>query len=265
MTEQEFIQKLPMIEQYYVIICDFTKMPYVECDQETFDDKAFVFLDDKKAEQFVEEYKMEKMMLHTETVGRADFLAFATTLVIQGVNVISFRGEEDHDIQLDHIIKRHLKEGAPKPVENPLLQLSMTYFMQAVRTAETQEERIVAKQFEEEMMVNIARGHYLIPSKPVGEPDEEGNQKVVFLQIKNQNGDMYIPLFTDLNEFSKYQKINPNTEPGLRFMVWNFNQIYNMNAKGLTGFIINPGSVSVLLSKQHLNAVHEMFGNQAEE
>ena len=44
MTEQEFIKKLPTIDNYYVIFCDFTKMPYAECDEQTFDDKAFIFL-----------------------------------------------------------------------------------------------------------------------------------------------------------------------------------------------------------------------------
>ena len=42
MTEQEFIRKLPAIDEYYVIMCDFTKQPYAECDPETFDDKTII-------------------------------------------------------------------------------------------------------------------------------------------------------------------------------------------------------------------------------
>lgn len=263
MTEQEFIKQLPTVDQYYAIICDFTKMPYAECDEVTFDDKAFVFLDEKMAEAFVEEYREDKMLLHTETVLRADILGFFTTLIIQGINMVSFRGEERHDIQLENIIKRQLKEGVQKPVENPTLQLSMTYFMQAVRTAETQEEKMIAKQFEEEMMVNIARGHYLVPSKEIGEADEEGNQKVAFLQVKNQNGEVFVPLFTDLNEFAKYQSVNKITEGTMRFMILDFKKIYSVNAPELSGFIINPGTVAVLLNRQHLEAVNERFGEEA--
>ena len=53
MTEQEFIKKLPTIDNYYVIFCDFTKMPYAECDEQTFDDKAFIFLKESMAKKFV--------------------------------------------------------------------------------------------------------------------------------------------------------------------------------------------------------------------
>ena len=49
MTEQEFIRKLPAIDEYYVIMCDFTKQPYAESDTETYDDKAFIIFEEKQA------------------------------------------------------------------------------------------------------------------------------------------------------------------------------------------------------------------------
>ena len=263
MTEQEFIRKLPAIDEYYVIMCDFTKQPYAECDPETFDDKAFIFFEEKPALDFVDDYKEDKMMLHVEKVARTSILAFLTTLIVEGINMVCFRGEEEHNIQIEHIVTRQLKEGVPTPVENPTLQISMIYFMQAVRTAETQEARVIAKQFEEEMMVNIARATYLVPSKAVGEADEEGNQKIAFYQVKNQNGDVFVPLFTDLNEFIKYQNMNKITEQTMQFMPLKFNQIYDVYRQGMTGFIINPATVAVLLNKQHLDAINERFGDEA--
>ena len=149
-----------------------------------------------------------------------------------------------------------MKEDVPKPVENPALQLSMMYFMQAVRTAETEEERAVARQFEEEMMVNIARGHYLVPSRELEQADEEGNKKVAFLQVKNNNGEVFIPLFTDVNEYFKF-----HSEDGtMKFLVLDFKKIYGIKSPELGGFIINPGSISVLLNQQHLNAIQQRFG-----
>jgi len=156
-------------------------------------------------------------------------------------------------------VKRQYKEDAPKPVENPSLQLSMIYFMQAVRIAETEEENAIARQFEEEMMVNIARGHFLVPSREIEETDDEGNKKVAFLQVKNNNGDVFIPLFTDINEYFKF-----NSQDGtMKFLVLDFNKIYNTKVPQLTGFIINPGTISVLLNEQHLNAIHQAFGEEA--
>ena len=258
MTEQEFIKKLPTIDNYYVIFCDFTKMPYAECDEKTFDDKAFIFLKENMAKKFVQEYKEDGMMLSVRTISRAEILGFLTSLPLLGINMASFRGDEMHNIQLDSIVKRQYKEDAPKPVENPSLQLSMIYFMQAVRIAETEEEKMIARQFEEEMMVNIARGHFLVPSRELEQTDEEGNKKVAFLQVKNTNGDVFIPLFTDVNEYFKF-----NSEDGtMKFLVLDFNRIYNTKVPQLTGFIINPGTVSVLLNEQHLNAIQEAFGEE---
>lgn len=259
MTEQEFIKKLPTIDNYYVIFCDFTKMPYAECDEKTFDDKAFVFLDEKMAGEFVEEYKEDKMLLSVKTISRSDILGFFTSLLVAGLNMVSFRGKETYDIQLENIVKRQLKEDAPKPVENPTLQISMMYFMQAVRTAETNEEKVIAKQFEEEMMVNIARSRYLVPSKELEQVDAEGNKKVAFLQVKNNNGEVFIPLFTDVNEYFKF-----NSEDGtMKFLVLDFKKICSIKSPELGGFIINPGSISVLLNEQHLNAIQERFGEES--
>lgn len=258
MTEQEFIKKLPTIDNYYVIFCDFTKMPYAECDEETFDDKAFVFLKENMAKRFVEEYKEDNMILSVKTVPRSDILGFLTSLLVAGINMVSFRGNEQHDIQLENIVKRQLKEDVPKPVENPSLQLSMIYFMQAVRTAETEEERMIARQFEEEMMVNIARGHFLVPSKELEQTDEEGNKKVAFLQVKNANGEVFIPLFTDVNEYFKFNSQDGTT----KFLVLDFKRIYDTKVPEIGGFVINPGSLSVLLNGQHLDAIWQAFGDE---
>lgn len=259
MTEQEFIKKLPAIEKYYAITCNFTKQAYVECDEATYDDKTFVFLDEKMANDFVEEYKEDKMLLSVRNIGRGEILGYLTSLIICGINMVSFRGEDEkYDVQISSIVKRQLKEDAPKPVENPELQLSMMYFMQGVRTAETPEEKNVVRQFEEEMMVNIARGHYLVPSKELEEIDEEGNKKVAFLQVKNANGDVFIPVFTDVNEYFKFSK-----EDGtMRFMVLDFKKISTIKNPGLSGFIINPSSLAVMLNEQHINAISQRFGTE---
>lgn len=259
MTEQEFIKKLPTIDNYYVIFCNFTKMPYAECDEKTFDDKAFIFLKEAMAKKFVDEYKEDGMILSIKTITRAEILGFLTSLPLLGINMVSFGGSETYNIQLDDIVKRQYKEDAPKPVENPSLQLSMIYFMQAVRIAETEEENAIARQFEEEMMVNIARGHFLVPSREIDETDDEGNKKVAFLQVKNNSGDVFIPLFTDINEYFKF-----NSEDGtMKFLVLDFNKIYSTKVPQLAGFIINPGTISVLLNEQHLNAIQQAFGEEA--
>lgn len=255
MTEQEFIKKLPTIDNYYAIMCNYTRMPYVECDPVTYDDRVFIFLQEDAANAFVEEYKEEKMLLSVQTIDRAGILGFLTSLLVAGVNMVSFQGSEVFNIQLEKIVRREQKEGAPKPVENPSLQISMMYFMQGVHTAESNEEKLVVRQYEEEMMANIARAQYLVPSKETDQTDANGNKQVAFPQIKNANGELFIPLFTDINEFFKFSKQDGTT----KFLVLGFNQIKTIKTPGLQGFIINPASIAVMLNEQHMNVIDERF------
>lgn len=256
MTEQEFIKKLPTIESYYAVMCNYTRMPYVECDPVTYDDKAFIFLQEEDAKAFVEEYKEEKMLLSVQTIGRAGILGFLTGLIVSGINMVCFHGEEVYNIQLENILRREPKADAPKPVENPSLQISMMYFMQAVRTAETNEEKMVVRQYEEEMMANIARAQYLVPSKETDQVDANGNKQIAFPQIKNPNGELFIPLFTDINEFAKFSREDGET----KFMILGFQQIKTIKTPGLNGFIINPASIQLMLNEQHMNMIDERFG-----
>ena len=256
MTEQEFIKKLPTIDNYYAIFCDYTKMPYAECDEVTYDDKAFIFLNEADAKTFVDSYKEDKMLLSVRVFTRSQILGYLSSLIMDGINMVSFRGEEEYNIQLDKIIKKKEPDGnGPQPVENPTLKISMMYFMQAVRTAETNEEKMIVRQFEEEMMVNIARARYLVPSKEIGEEDEEGNKKVAFLQVKSNNGEVFIPAFTDINEFTAFSSQEGTT----KFMILDFDKIKTVKMPGLNGFIINPGTIGVLLNEQHINASDQRF------
>lgn len=258
MTDQEFIQKLPAVDKYYVIFCEFTKMPYVECDLKTYDDQAFIFFELEKAKQFVDAYAEDKMILSVRQYERTNIKNFFSELIAMGINMVCFRSDRIYNISIEELVTRSFPEGV-QPVENPTLQISMMYFMQAVRTAETKEEQMIARQYEEEMMVNLARARYLVPSKEVGEEDEQGNQKVSFLQMKNQNGDAFIPLFTDVNEFAK---ANPQ-EGTTRFMIFGFDKIKKMKFPGMSGFIVNPGTTALLLNEQHIKVVDERFGDQA--
>ena len=47
----EVIKNLQQAEAIYVIMSGFTKMPYVACDEETFDDKVFVYFEEEPAKE----------------------------------------------------------------------------------------------------------------------------------------------------------------------------------------------------------------------
>ena len=185
---------------------------------------------------------------------------YFASLISDGFDIISFRGEEIHNYSINQVVTRKLRDGVKKPIENPSLQLSMMYFMQEARIADTDEEKEESRNREEEMMANIARAVYMVPfSKMEGEVDTDGNQKVSLMQLQNKDGEFYIPLFTDIEEFLK---IRPG-EGTTNFLPMNFTQIKNTKIDKLKGFLINPGSINLQLTEQNISAIDLRFGDQA--
>lgn len=259
MTEQEMIKKIFQTENIYVIFCNFSRMPYIECDPEDFSDKTFFFFEEEKAKKFCESRKEKKMSLAAVVLPQNALKSFFSALLTDGIDTVCIEDGDIINLPINKIITRTLREGVGKPIENPALQLSIMYFLQAVRVAETDEEKEESRRLEEEMMVNIARSIYLVPFTKLDETDENGNQKINLMNLKNKNDEVFIPLFTDLDEFNK---IRP-AEKQSAFLPMGFKQIRNTKLNGLNGFVINPGSSNIQLTEQNIAAVDRKFGDQA--
>lgn len=263
MTDQEFVQNLSKVENFYPIFCNFSHMPYVECDNESCSDKATVFTDEEKAKQFIENYKIRqpKQSLSAVTIKQDSILFFLASLYSAGFDMVDIiDGDDIHNYTLDQLVRRTLPKGAKKPIENPALQLSIMYFLQSVHIADTEEEREESRNREEEMMANIARAVYLVPYARMEEREnDDGEEKVSLMQFQNDAGEFFIPLFTDMDEFLK---IKPK-EGTTNFLPMGFRQIRGIKLNNLIGFVINPGSTHIQLTDSNINAIDLRFGNQA--
>ena len=259
MTEQDMIQKVFAVENIHVIFCNYSRMPYVECDTEDFTDKTFLFTDADKAKEFCDFYKEKKQLLSTYTIPQNALKSFFSAMITDGIDMVCIQDEETMTLPISKLITRVLKEGASQPVENPALQLSIMYFLQTVQIAETPEEKEESRRLEEEMMVNIARATYLVPFSEIGEVDAEGNQQINLINLQNKNGETFIPLFTDLDE---YHKIKPS-EKQTSLLSMGFKQIRGTKLTNVNGFVINPGSSNIQLTPQNIAAVDQRFGDQA--
>ena len=47
------IKKLQKLDVFFAAFSQFTKMPYAECDPETFDDQVYLFAEEETAEEWV--------------------------------------------------------------------------------------------------------------------------------------------------------------------------------------------------------------------
>ena len=139
-------------------------------------------------------------------------------------------------IQLDEIIRRKEPEEEGKMlIENPQLHLTALYFMQAVRKAQKVELTEELKALHEEMMVHYQRGTYIIPVK-----EQAGT-----LVMKQKNGQVFQPVFTDIQEYKKF--LSMQKEKGIKSAVLPSEKIPGLLAPETAGVVVNPFGVNLQL------------------
>ena len=70
------IKKFQKFENIFVLFSQTTKLPFVECDEETFDDQVYVFTDETRVQDFARKYTNEKLLLAAAKIPNAQFKGF---------------------------------------------------------------------------------------------------------------------------------------------------------------------------------------------
>lgn len=235
------LEKLRTVDEIYITLSRYTKMPFVYCEPETFDDQIFVYTSEEAAKEGAARFAEEHAEMNVAKIRKEKFLNFYVGLYLIGVNaVVVDDGEQQISIQLGELVTRPDYSKLPEGrivVENPQLQLTAIYFMQELRKQEKTKSMQELKAMEEEMMVNIHRGKYLVPI--------QDKNKVPFM--KYDNGDIYQPIFTDAGEFTKFNRENNFQAVAMPFE--NLKKIVMDQSKGV---VINPQGFHLVLTKAQL-------------
>ena len=117
-------------------------------------------------------------------------------------------------------------------MENPGLHLTALYFMQEVRRQKFEKLPKELQELQEEILADYGKGTYLAPF------NEENGVPL----LKQQNGDSYQPIFTDMLEFNKF-----NRENFFKASVMTADKITGALAKGARGVVVNPMGVNLQL------------------
>lgn len=240
----EVIKNLQQTEAIFVIISGFTKMPYVACDEKTFDDKVFVYFEEESAKEAGKKLLEEGNLVHIAKVENRLFLEFYTSLYPMGVNCLHINQGVDGEIQIQHsdLLRRKEPEdiGDGKVrVENPELQLTALYFAQEFRKNQAAPMSDELKEVYEEMLVHFGRGKYIVPTQ------EDHGIPI----LKQKEGQAYLPLFTDLQEFQKF-----NREGKFKGGVVEAAKVSNLLNEEMSGVVVNPFGVNLLLNMEKRNA-----------
>ena len=102
------LKKLRESDAIYVLMSDCTRMPFVVCDPETYDDEVFVFFSEEDAMRGGQEFLKANNPLKIFNIEKKYLLPFYSSLFPIGVNcmVIGKGTEEEIAIQLGELVRR---------------------------------------------------------------------------------------------------------------------------------------------------------------
>ena len=246
MTEEKknVLMKLRNAEAIYVLMSDFTRMPFVECDEETFDDEVFLYFHEEDAKKEAQKRGESGDKVHVAKFLKQFLLPFYTGFYPMGVNclVVDKGTENETSVQLSELIVRNEKEAEKQGrpiVENQELHLTALYFMQKMRALGEPKLTEELRELNEEMMAHYARGKYIIGV----------TEKNAVPILRQKDGKVLQPIFTDVQEFMKFQSMNKNEK--LKTAVVEAAKLQGLVSKEVFGIAVNPFGVNLVLQLPH--------------
>ena len=236
-TKQETLAALRTPGELYVIMSGATRLPFVFCDEETFDDEIFLYYRADDAKEKAKELQGKRYASAVVKLEDKQLLAFYTSLYTMGVYCLAVNSGTDTEIsiQLSDLVIRRKPEELPegkRPVENPALHLTAIYFMQEMRRQAEPQPTEELNKLQEELLAHYGKGTFVAAVR------EDGQVPI----LKQKDGSIYQPLFTDMLEFQKFargEKMKMAVIPAAKIP-----EILVGEAKGV---VINPFGVNVQL------------------
>ena len=181
MDKQKVLNELRNAKDVYVLVSRCTRMPYVVCDPETFDDEILVYFREEDVKKEGARMIEEKNPIQIVRVEENQRLRFYANLYTMGVNsILVDKGLESETlIQLTELVTRPDPSKLPKGqilVENPGLHLTALYFMQEVRKQKLEKLTDELKEMQEEILADYSRSNGGSSSGPGGRCDHYGER-----------------------------------------------------------------------------------------
>lgn len=234
-TKQETLGALRNPGELYVVMSGATRLPFIACDKETFDDEVYLFYRLEDAKEKAKKLLGEKYITAVAKLENKQLLQFYTSLYTMGVNCLAVNSGTDMEIcvQLSELVTRKPPEEGKKLIENPAFHLTAIYFIQELRRGSGMQNQETLKELQEEMLAHYSKGTFIIAVQ------EDGQLPV----LKQKDGSMYQPVFSDfleLQKFAKGKKMKTAVIPAGKI-----SEILIPDAKGI---VVNPFGVNIQLN-----------------
>ena len=247
---EEAVQELRNREEVFVAYSQATKLPYVTCDEETFNDQARIFSTEEEIKEYGKQLLEDKILLMGMKYEKKDFPRLYGTLYAIGVNsVIWTDGDKQIEVEIQRIAsQRDMSkiEPAKRPLLNPSLELSGIYFMQELRRPVKQEEHKNIRELEEELIANLRKAEFLIAINA----EQEENGKLHIPYLKNKDDKILQPVFTDVMEFEKFGR-----GKNLRVAKVTMDKLPGLMIPQASAYVVNPLGFNLILNKEQVEKI----------
>lgn len=246
-SKEEAIKELQTREMVYVAYSQATKLPYVKCDEESYNDQAWIFSTEEQIKEFGKQLLEDKILLMGMRYAKKDYPRLYGTFYAIGINsVVWVDGEDKIEIDLPDIAKQadlSKLEPAQRPLLNPTLQLSGIYFMQELRRPVEKDQHGNIRELEEELIVNLRKSEFLLAM----DVDPENPKKINIPYLKNKKDEILQPVFTDVMELEKFTKGRK-----LRIAKVPFNKLPDLMIQQAIAYAVNHMGFNLILTKEQM-------------
>ena len=247
---EEAVKELQARETVFVAYAQTTRLPYVTCGEETYNDQVWFFADEERVKEFGKKKLEEKVLLMGMKYEKKDFPRMYGLMFAIGANsVIWNNGTEEIEIDLERIVRKpdlSQVEPAKRPLINSTLQLSGIYFMQELRRPVAKEEHKNLRELEEELIVNLKKSQFLVAM----EVDKENPKKINVPYLKNKEGQILQPVFSDVMEYEKFARGKKFRLAKIPFA--KLPEILNTQAEAM---VFNPLGFNLILNKEQFKKI----------
>ena len=249
-SKEEAIKELQTREMVYVAYSQATKLPYVKCDEESYNDQAWIFSTEEQIKEFGKQLLEDKILLMGMRYAKKDYPRLYGTFYAIGINsVVWVDGEDKIEIDLPDIAKQadlSKLEPAQRPLLNPTLQLSGIYFVQELRRPVEKDQHGNIRELEEELIVNLRKSEFLLAM----DVDPENPKKINIPYLKNKKDEILQPVFTDVMELEKFTKGRK-----LRIAKVPFNKLPDLMIQQAIAYAVNPMGFNLILTKEQMTKI----------
>ncbi len=258
------LKKIRSLKEVHVAYAVATNMPFVTCDEETFNDQIWMFTSMEAVQAFAKKYEEQKILFKDVRVKQENMQEFYMDLHAMGINEVVFcDGGMEHNLELHKMVQIPDFKKLPiqqRPLMNPELQLSTAYFFQEVRRQGVEQDAEKLETMAEEMYANLAKSRFLMPVQMLPTTDKKGNVNLPY--ITDKNGNKFQPIFSDHTQYMKYVKKNKPMDH-TRVLMLGISDLQRYVVPDAIGYMLNPDGYCHVLNQQQLAFIMERFGKES--